>query len=203
MMFIPRIINEIAVDKASAMNGHMQGALLVLMGAPGCMLSLLLIPRMGMKYMGTVGFFVQVFALTFFAGTLNDSVHDGQLSSKNTKVYQTWVKFGALSLVSFSLSFGPAVSTFIMPAISFPAEVRSTFHGISAMAGKLGAIAGTFIFVPMETALGLSSVVVLMAISSLLGAWASHALLLDQATDDLKSLSRTMNGAKESSFLRD
>ncbi|KAK8954635.1 putative inorganic phosphate transporter 1-8 [Platanthera zijinensis] len=46
----------------------------------------------------------------------------------------------------FFANFGPNSTTFIVPAEIFPARLRSTCHGISAAAGKLGAIVGSFGF---------------------------------------------------------
>lgn len=41
---------------------------------------------------------------------------------------------------------GPNSTTFVVPAEIFPARLRSTCHGISAAAGKLGAMVGAFGF---------------------------------------------------------
>jgi PHS family inorganic phosphate transporter-like MFS transporter len=46
----------------------------------------------------------------------------------------------------FFANFGPNSTTFIIPAEIFPAHVRTTCHGISAAAGKVGAIVGSFGF---------------------------------------------------------
>jgi len=46
----------------------------------------------------------------------------------------------------FFSNFGPNSTTFIVPAEIFPARLRSTCHGISAAAGKAGAIVGAFGF---------------------------------------------------------
>ncbi|KAI5071941.1 hypothetical protein GOP47_0014192 [Adiantum capillus-veneris] len=46
----------------------------------------------------------------------------------------------------FFANFGPNTTTFIIPAELFPARLRSTCHGISAAAGKAGAIVGAFGF---------------------------------------------------------
>jgi MFS transporter, PHS family, inorganic phosphate transporter len=46
----------------------------------------------------------------------------------------------------FFTEFGPNMTTFICPAELFPTEVRTTGHGISAGAGKLGAFIGAFLF---------------------------------------------------------
>jgi len=46
----------------------------------------------------------------------------------------------------FFANFGPNATTFIVPAELFPARLRSSCHGISAAAGKAGAIVGAFGF---------------------------------------------------------
>nr|BAE79506.1 phosphate transporter [Egeria densa] len=49
-------------------------------------------------------------------------------------------------LTFFFANFGPNCTTFVVPAEIFPARLRSTCHGISAAAGKAGAIIGSFGF---------------------------------------------------------
>lgn len=67
--------------------------------------------------------------------------------------YDHWTKKGnhigfvvMYSLTFFFANFGPNATTFVVPAEIFPARLRSTCHGISAAAGKLGAIIGAFGF---------------------------------------------------------
>ncbi|KAK7244032.1 hypothetical protein RIF29_38853 [Crotalaria pallida] len=56
------------------------------------------------------------------------------------------IKFVFLyGLTFFFANFGPNSTTFIVPAELFPARFRSTCHGISAAAGKSGAIIGAFV----------------------------------------------------------
>ncbi|MCL7026049.1 hypothetical protein MKW94_029131 [Papaver nudicaule] len=50
------------------------------------------------------------------------------------------------TLTFFFANFGPNSTTFVVPAEIFPARLRSTCHGISAAAGKAGAIVGAFGF---------------------------------------------------------
>lgn len=47
---------------------------------------------------------------------------------------------GLYILCQFFCNFGPNVTTFIVPGEAFPTRYRSTAHGISAAAGKIGAI---------------------------------------------------------------
>ncbi|KAH7573243.1 hypothetical protein ACOSQ2_007062 [Xanthoceras sorbifolium] len=67
--------------------------------------------------------------------------------------YDHWTKrenrFGFVAMYSltfFFSNFGPNATTFVVPAEIFPARLRSTCHGISAAAGKAGAIVGAFGF---------------------------------------------------------
>ncbi|KAM0011799.1 putative ABC-type phosphate transporter [Helianthus debilis subsp. tardiflorus] len=46
------------------------------------------------------------------------------------------------SLIFFSANFDPNFTSFVLLAEIFPARLRSTCHGISAAAGKAGAIVG-------------------------------------------------------------
>lgn len=50
------------------------------------------------------------------------------------------------SLTFFFANFGPNATTFVVPAEIFPPRLRSTCHGISAAAGKAGAIVGAYGF---------------------------------------------------------
>lgn len=49
-------------------------------------------------------------------------------------------------------NFGANATTYIIPAILFPVHQRGTCHGISAAAGKLGAILGaqTIVFLQVS-----------------------------------------------------
>nr|AFK45744.1 unknown [Lotus japonicus] len=67
--------------------------------------------------------------------------------------YDHWTKkdnrFGFVAMYAltfFFANFGPNATTFVVPAEIFPARLRSTCHGISAAAGKAGAIVGAFGF---------------------------------------------------------
>ncbi|KAK6119095.1 hypothetical protein DH2020_047167 [Rehmannia glutinosa] len=101
---------------------------------PGYWFTVLLIDRIGRFLIQSLGFlFMTVF---MFALAIP---------------YQHWLlnKTGFLimyGLTFFFANFGPNSTTFIVPAEIFPARLRSTCHGISAAAGKAGAIVGAFGF---------------------------------------------------------
>jgi PHS family inorganic phosphate transporter-like MFS transporter len=48
----------------------------------------------------------------------------------------------AYGLTFFAQNFGPNTTTYIVPSLLFSASHRGTCHGISAAAGKLGALVG-------------------------------------------------------------
>jgi PHS family inorganic phosphate transporter-like MFS transporter len=54
-------------------------------------------------------------------------------------------------LAQFFFNFGPNATTFIVPGECFPTRYRSTSHGISAAAGKVGAIIAQCVFGPLIT----------------------------------------------------
>ncbi|KAK8221925.1 acid phosphatase pho5 [Zalaria obscura] len=54
-------------------------------------------------------------------------------------------------LSQFFFNFGPNATTFIVPGECFPTRYRSTSHGLSAAAGKVGAIVAQVLIGPLRT----------------------------------------------------
>lgn len=54
-------------------------------------------------------------------------------------------------VAQFFFNFGPNATTFIIPGEVFPTRYRSTSHGISAAAGKIGSIIGQGAIAPLRT----------------------------------------------------
>ena len=71
------------------------------------------------------------------------------------------------SLTFFFANFGPNTTTFVLPSLVFSEECRSTFNGLSAAAGKLGALTGATLFEPASDLLGNGSVMLLCSLISL------------------------------------
>ncbi|KAI9747526.1 MAG: acid phosphatase pho5 [Chaenotheca gracillima] len=57
---------------------------------------------------------------------------------------------GLYVLCQFFFNFGPNATTFIVPGECFPTRYRSTSHGLSAGAGKVGAIIAQVVFGPLR-----------------------------------------------------
>ena len=53
--------------------------------------------------------------------------------------------------------------------MAFPSNIRATCHGLSAGAGKVGAVIGTFIYAPIADRLGIATVMWVQAVLSLVG----------------------------------
>lgn len=111
---------------------------------PGYWFTVALIDRIGRFAIQLIGFFfmtVFMFALAIpyyhWRGQKCDSGYCGGDHIAFVVMY---------SFTFFFANFGPNSTTFIVPAEIFPARLRSTCHGISAAAGKAGAIVGAFGF---------------------------------------------------------
>ncbi|KAF8009805.1 hypothetical protein BT93_J0716 [Corymbia citriodora subsp. variegata] len=112
---------------------------------PGYWFTVFLIDKIGRFPIQLIGFL----AMSVFMAVLGVRYHHfrGDKCNEGTKQYChghpiTFTAFYGLTF--FFANFGPNSTTFIIPAELFPARFRSTCHGISAAAGKAGAIIGAF-----------------------------------------------------------
>ncbi|EFJ36212.1 hypothetical protein SELMODRAFT_438081 [Selaginella moellendorffii] len=111
---------------------------------PGYWFTVALIDRIGRFTIQVMGFFMMtvfMFALAIpYYKLRGDKCGDSFCGGH----HMTFIVL--YSLTFFFANFGPNSTTFIVPAELFPARLRSTCHGISAAAGKAGAIVGAFGF---------------------------------------------------------
>jgi len=108
------------------------------------------------------------------------------------------------ALSQFLLTVGPNCTTFLIPAEVFPTRVRGTAHGISAAAGKCGAILTAFAFGTVEDAISLEGVLGLFSGVMLLTALVT-LLIPETKGHTLESIERgelygNMEPAPESSY---
>ncbi|KAI0775040.1 major facilitator superfamily domain-containing protein [Trametes elegans] len=102
---------------------------------PGYWAAFLLIDRWGRKPLQFIGF--SVLTVLFIIITVE---------------YESFVSSGGRAFVAlyclanFFQNFGPNTTTFIVPGEAFPTRYRATAHGISAAAGKLGAVLAQLVF---------------------------------------------------------
>ncbi|KAK4266138.1 hypothetical protein QN277_027104 [Acacia crassicarpa] len=139
---------------------------------PGYWFSVAFIDYMGRFTIQLMGFFF----MTVFMLALGIPYHHWTLKPNR-------IGFVVLySLTFFFANFGPNATTFVVPAEIFPARLRSTCHGISAAAGKAGAIVGAFGFLyaaqstdPSETdegyptGIGIQNSLIMLAVINFIG----------------------------------
>lgn len=111
---------------------------------PGYWFTVLLIDRIGRFVIQLMGFFMMTVFMFGLSIPYNDLRGTECGSGFCNGHHLTFVVLYAFTF--FFSNFGPNSTTFIVPAEVFPARLRSTCHGISAAAGKAGAIIGAFGF---------------------------------------------------------
>ncbi|KAF2608167.1 hypothetical protein F2Q68_00046555 [Brassica cretica] len=103
---------------------------------PGYWFTVYFIDKVGRVKIQIMGFFCM--AVVYLVAGIPYSWYQSDRNKPSNKGFV--IMYG---LIFFFSNFGPNTTTFIIPAELFPARFRSTCHGISGAAGKLGAIVGT------------------------------------------------------------
>ncbi|CAK9048848.1 unnamed protein product [Durusdinium trenchii] len=174
-IFTPTILERLCITGDRLPSGHCeqtllqtsrQSALISAMGIPGSLLAVLVADRLGCKRLNSYGFILLSvsFALLALAWHLAPDAH-------------AW-HFVLFCLVTLLLNWGPNLGTYVLPALCFPAAIRSTCHGLSSTGGKVGAVVGTLIFDPIsESSMGIPGVLWIQCVTCVLGAVVSMAML--------------------------
>ncbi|KAL4309244.1 hypothetical protein GQ457_01G039110 [Hibiscus cannabinus] len=143
------------LHKASSMNAieetfHLSKAMfLVALAAtvPGYWFTVFLIDRIGRFIIQLGGFLVMSICMAIL-GFHFYALRGDHCKESKTKEFcngNSGMFTLLYGLTFFFANFGPNSTTFIVPAEIFPARFRSTCHGISAAAGKAGAIVAAFL----------------------------------------------------------
>lgn len=162
-LFAPTVLNAIFhTDGAVPTNGPdlshnlcLQLLIIALIGLPGYYISVCFMDSLGRKKIQLFGFSMMAISYAVLGIWLSDLP-------------------AALLLIIYGLTylfsnFGPNATTFILPAESFPVEVRSTLNGFSAACGKAGAVVGSSAFKPIAASMGNQTALYLCAGCSVLG----------------------------------
>lgn len=129
------------------------------LGIPACLLSIFLLKKISTKELQLYGFILITIAFILMASLfvyLRDNNSDAL--------------FAIYCFLLFTLTFGPNLSTFILPAETFPKNIRATFNGFAAASGKAGAFSGVYLFSSIAEASSYPVVMVVCAIISAIGA---------------------------------
>ena len=108
------------------------------MGIPACITAIWALKYLGTKRLQVFGFFFIATCFVVLAALFKPLSHG--------RMENTDALFAVYCILLFSLSWGPNLTTYILPAQTYPKDVRPTFNGISAACGKLGAFTGVYIF---------------------------------------------------------
>ena len=144
---------------------------------PGYWVAVALIDRVGRRPLQYIGFGVMAAAFLFlsFAYTPLTSVLPAFL-----------VIYGA---TFFFANFGPNTTTFVYPSEVYPTAFRTTGHGLSAAAGKIGAVIAVFFFTSIVAGYGLPFMLELLALFSFLGFVVTLAILPETSQRSLEDIS--------------
>jgi len=140
-----------SIEGASALDGFL---------LLGFLLGMWLVPRFGQIKMQSIGFIGMAVGMGILV------VATGQPGDARSSTVLVLIGFSVFNLL---MNMGPNSTTFGMPALLFPPEIRATAAGFCAACAKIGATLGT-LFLPMIAhAIGLQYTLAMLAVLSGLG----------------------------------
>jgi MFS transporter, PHS family, inorganic phosphate transporter len=178
----PEILKLLNPAASLLHNTLIQLAIFAVFAVPGYIAAILLLDRTGRRKIQVLGF--AMMALMF------------GLIGLIPAVTVNAVPFVLLYGVSyFFTEFGPNTTTFVYPAEIFPVDVRTTAHGISAGAGKLGAFAGAYLFpVMLDSSMGIRGAEIVAGAVALAGLVLTVLLLPEPRGRSLEDLADEARG---------
>jgi MFS transporter, PHS family, inorganic phosphate transporter len=173
----PEILRLVNPHASDLYNVLIQLAIFAVFAVPGYIVAILLLDKTGRKSIQLLGF--GMMGLMFLL--------IGLIPGATT----TAITFILLYGVSyFFTEFGPNTTTFVYPAELFPVDVRTTGHGLSAGAGKLGAFLGAFLFPDfLASSLGLRGAQIIAGVVAVAGLILTLLLLPEPKGRSLEELS--------------
>jgi len=159
----PTIVEDCFRGKNSIQDTSWQQLVGLSFNVPAMLVSVELLNRQRItaKRLQIAGFLLMAFAYALY-GVLN------------ALRVNAWVLFAAYCFLNFTLSFGPNVTTFVLPAATFSGDTKSTMNGLCAALGKLGAVVGTQVL-PVLLDVGLSYVLGACLLTCVAGALVTQA----------------------------
>jgi PHS family inorganic phosphate transporter-like MFS transporter len=136
---------------------------------PTTILSIYLVSLLGLRWLQIISFLLIAFLLLLLAALFDT------LDATNSNAL-----FALYALAFAAMNFGVGITTFSLPAALFPKEIRSTFNGISAAMGKVGAVISTFSFYYIAEDAGYPALIALCCIVALFGALLSYFFILPE-----------------------
>jgi MFS transporter, PHS family, inorganic phosphate transporter len=173
----PEILKLLNPHASLLHNTLIQLGIFVVFAVPGYVVAILLLDKTGRRSIQVLGFGMMAVMFLLI----------GIIPTATTVAWQFVLLYG---ISYFFTEFGPNTTTFIFPAEIFPVEVRTTGHGISAGAGKMGAFAGAFLFPDMlASSLGLRGSEIVAGVVAAAGLLLTITLLPEPKGKSLEQLS--------------
>ncbi|KAJ7234736.1 major facilitator superfamily domain-containing protein [Mycena rebaudengoi] len=123
---------------------------------PGYYVSILTIEKLGRKWIQLQGFLLEALFLAILAGKFHTLSKTGFIV--------------CFTLLQFFFNFGANTTTYCYPAEVFPTRFRASAHGMSAAAGKAGAIISALVFNKLSEKIGTDKVLWIFVGCSIAGA---------------------------------
>jgi MFS transporter, PHS family, inorganic phosphate transporter len=178
----PEILKLLNPHASLLHNTLIQLLIFAVFAVPGYIVAILLLDKTGRKSIQVGGF--AIMGLMFLL--------IGLIPAATVNAAPFIILYG---ISYFFTEFGPNTTTFIYPAEVFPLMVRTTGHGISAAAGKMGAFAGAFLFpVFLASSMGIRGAEIVAAVVSFAGVALTVALLPEPNGRSLEDLSAEAYG---------
>jgi MFS transporter, PHS family, inorganic phosphate transporter len=127
---------------------------------PAVVLTIALMKTFGIKRLQVIGFSLIAVAFILMAALFD------LLKDRNPDLL-----FAFYCLLLFFLSFGTNVTTYVLSAELYSKDIRSTFNGISAALGKVGAAVGAYVFHAIDN---ITATMIMCAVISVVGAVVSE-----------------------------
>jgi MFS family permease len=178
----PEILKLLNPQASLLHNTLVQLLIFVVFALPGYALAISLMDKTGRKTIQVLGF--AMMGLSFFV--------IGAIPGVTAHAAPFVVLYG---ISYFFTEFGPNTTTFVYPAEIFPVEVRTTAHGLSAAAGKMGAFAGAYLFPTMLADWGVRGAELVAAGGCAIGLIVTVLLLPEPKGKSLEELSDNANAA--------
>jgi predicted MFS family arabinose efflux permease len=128
----------------------------------GFLLGIWAVPHFGRIRMQAIGFASMAFGMLL----LMIAVH---LSNSGTRAGHLPLVFAGFIVFNLLMNAGPNSTTFTLPPILFPTQLRGTASGFAAGVAKIGATLGVFVLPILKSKFGVPAVLGMMATVSVLG----------------------------------
>lgn len=177
----PEIISLLSPNAGLVHSTLITLLIFLLAAAPGYVVAILLIDKIGRKHIQVQGFVMM--ALMFGMIAIIPGV--------STTAAPFVVLFG---ISYFFTEFGPNTTTFVYPAEVFPVNVRTSGHGLAAAMGKMGGFAGTYLFPTMLASWGIRGAEGVAAGTAVIGLAFTLAFLPETKGKTLEELGESALG---------